>query len=70
MSFDSLNAPRKVSGTGDIKVSVRPPRSRTGAASVLKKIPLDHFVSGKKADVGRPAAPAATGENHDPSLDS
>jgi hypothetical protein len=63
-------APKKVNATGNIKVSVKPPRSRTGAASVLRKVALEHFVSGKKAETGRPAAPAATGENHDPSLDS
>jgi hypothetical protein len=68
--LDKLMAPKKVNGTGDIKVSVKPARTRTGAASVLKKVAMDHFVSGKKAEVGRPAPPAATGENHDPSLDS
>jgi hypothetical protein len=68
--LDTLMAPKKVNGTGDIKVSVRPARTRAGASSVLRKIPLNRFISGEKAETGRQAPPAATGENHDPSLDS
>jgi hypothetical protein len=32
-----LNAPKRVSGTGDIKVNVRPERMRTGASKTLPK---------------------------------
>src|SRR5262249_37658814 len=68
--LDKILSPKKVNGTGDIKVSVGATRTRQGASSVLKKIPLRRMTQGEKAAEGPSQPSAATGESHDPNLDS